>query len=345
MKPTNFFYSVIGLILCIALNTTLAYSQDITSLSGDIKNYQLEKLALNQKLALTLRKLGSTQKRLTDLQADLKSKEFQLFTLKESLGQSPTTEQKEFISNGENRIKLCLMAIKSRQSTIARLQRRQRNIQEASSRLDTLTSEATNTIASAERDSKAKKQATLLAKARQIKRELDELKKDNSKLRIAMIETSKKARAARDVNKQLTEIAQKQKLSPKAPKVRQPQKEERVVQLEFNQNQSQVVLPGERSIYKKNDLGKMILRNRGKKESAIMASVAANIYQAEITLGPGKSYFDIQKRRYRSSIPKQDGTAIYVFTYDRTNQKNPKLSARVKAIRSDQMLSNTSAPF
>ncbi len=370
MKLTNVLRSLTALVLCIALSGIAhASSQTVKNLEGDIKSYQTQKTSLKQELEFTLFKLKATQEKLSSLQRDLKIKEIQHAKMKAALGQSPSPEQQEFISNENKRMNLSSTAIKSRKAAIARLERKQRNIQKKTTRIDKLVSKTKRNIASIKKNTKTNKQAASSAKAHRMRRELEELKKENEQLRIAMAEEAKRVRSANEDNRRLEKIAQEKELALKESRAQAALKEslaqaalkesqaqaalkkkalakaKRRGKAAINQDQSQIVLPGEKPIYKKSDGRKVVIRNRGKRKSSMMVPIGDRIYQAEVELEPGKSYFDVKKRRYRGYFPEKDGKAIYLFTYNLQDKRHPKLSVKKKEDKPNQMISNANDPF
>ncbi len=328
MKPSHLFRSSIALLLCIALNG-LAHSanKSITNLEDDIATYQAQKVVFAQELELTLLKLKDTQKNVSNLQKELEAKELQLATSKTLLGQSPSTKQKGFIDNEKKRINLHAMAIKSRNAVIARLKRKEVSTRAETLAIDKQISKARGAITSIKSDLKARQQAAKSARAFRIKRELEQIKKDKEKRRVAKAEKLKKAR---EDKARLEKLEQKRAFEQKLLALKEIKRaaDLKATHPAPDKSQDQMVLPGEMAIYTKSDNGKVVIRNRGRNESTTMMSLSDTTYLAELKLDPGKSYLDIQKRRYRIYTPKKGKTATYVFTYDRGNISNPKLSAK-----------------
>jgi hypothetical protein len=119
-----------------------------------------------------------------------------------------------------------------------------------------------------------------------------------------------------------------------AAKVKAPQVE---------QDLSQVVLEGEPPIYQDEDTIKVTIRSRSIDTPVVMSPVGPNLYRAEVSVEPGRAFFDVRKRRYRGTFPEQAGDDPYVFYYDLTGEK-PIMYVRTK-INDDQMISNAKDPF
>lgn len=350
--PTALQCSITALLLSIALSTTTVHAassqNNINKLQGDIKKYEIQKGSLNQELEFTHVKLQSTHDKLSQLQHELRTKEIQLEKLKAAIGDKPTPEQRDFISNESKRIDLGATAIKSRKAAISRLERKETDLSKKIARTETLLAKAQKGITTSKQDA----QAANSAKAYRMQRELAELKKENEQLRLAMAEEAARTRSAtaealllaqahEAAVKETERLTEEKALAEAAAIAKEAAKNKKLLA----QDQSQTVLPGEKPIYKKSDGRKVVIRNRGKKKSFVMRPLGDKVYEVEVELSPGKSYFDIRSRRYRGYFPESRGDTTYVFRYDLSDKKHPKLSVKEKVDDPNQMISNANAPF
>lgn len=367
------------LILCVALSgTAFASNESIRTLESDIKSYQSQKNSLNQELEYTRSKLKEAQRKLANVQREQKIKEIQLEKMKNSLGNNPTQEQREFIANEKDRIELAETAIKSRKAAVNRLDDKVDDLVKKIERADTLSKKAQNQIAQMKDQNLEATRAANSAMSYRMQRELEELRKENEQLKIAMAEEAQRTRDAQEKaeqarieaeakarallvlkdNKKAEEeaakaaqqLAEAEEIKAKEDIAAQESRDKQLLEEQLRNakvaDASQVALPGEKPIYTRSDGRKVVIRNRGKRHSTVMMPAGKKIFKAEVVLEPGKSYFDVKRRRYRGYFPESAGTATYVFTYDLTDEDQPKLSVDYKnPPESEQMVSDAKDPY
>lgn len=327
---------------------------------------------LQEEYEFTLYKRKSTEDKLNQLKSDLRARQGQLATMKAALDPEATREQKEAVDNEAQRIALAELSIKSQEASLNRLMRKEREIQEALEATHSSISATEKAIAAAN----AKAQAEARARDQAIQKELENLRLENDRLRLAMEEEARRTKAAEEAARRVAELAKQEEqdrleverlaaqeaafanatTTPTATQVtstaaqitqataaQQASSRNSRSRKEEAPDLSQVVLDDEPPIYQDNDTIRVTIRSRSIDRPVIMTQVAPRVYRAEFTVEPGRAFFDVRNRRYRGYFPESAGGKPYVFYYDLSGEK-PVMSVRTKA-NDDQIISNAKEAF
>jgi chromosome segregation ATPase len=356
MKLYFFLLRTFCVLLCtsvLAPALATASTEAIARLETRLKTHASDMQKLEQEVEFAQYKRRSAEEKLQEVEEELKERELQLVRMRAEMGDSPTPAQQEALDNEARRIALAQLSIKSRAAAITRLERKEQELQTALNNIR-------DGIAKTEKEIvtiKARQEAEIQARNRAMQQQLEALQQENEQLRIAMEEEARRAEEAaqqaalaqqeamRRAEEQAAALAAQiaaeqqaraaeEQATAAAAKVKAPQVE---------QDMTQVVLEGEPPIFQDEDTIRVTIRSRSIDTPVVMTPVGPNLYRAEVSVEPGRAFFDVRKRRYRGVFPAQDSKDPYVFYYDLTGEK-PIMYVRTK-INDDQMISNAKDPF
>jgi len=383
------------LLVCCATQPTLAAAASavapdaLARLEARLQTHSDAVQKLQQEFEFTQYKRQSSEEKLKQLQDEKRTREVQLARMKESLGDSPTAEQKEALDNEAQRIALADLAIKSSIAAIGRLERKEQELQQA-------LAEATKNIAQTQKEISAaiaRADAERQARDRAMQQQLAALQQENERLRLAMEEEARRAeeaaRQAEEARREAARRAEEQALAMAAQLAAEQQaavstqtelattaapasaaaeatppvaaaltntapaapatvakarvKSGRTPVVDDAPDLSQVVLEGEPPIYRDEDTIKVTIRSRSIDTPVTMVPIAPNLYRAEVSVDPGRAFFDVRNRRYRGYFPEKADNSPYVFYYDMSGER-PKMLVLTKS-NDEQMISNVKDPF
>ncbi|MCR6652743.1 MAG: hypothetical protein NVV73_15250 [Cellvibrionaceae bacterium] len=357
MRSHFFLLRAFFVLLCAGVLSApaTASTEAVTRLESRLQNHTKDLQKLEQEVEFAQYKRRSAEEKLDEMRTELKEREVQLVRLRAEMGEAPTAAQQEALDNEARRIALAELSIKSRTAAITRLERKEQELQTALNNIRSGIAGTEKEIANI----KAREQAETQARNRAMQQQLDALKQENEQLRVAMEEEARRAEevarqaelaqqisirraeeqaaivaaqiAAEEQTRAAEEQAAKEAAQVQAPKV------------EDNTDLSQVVLEGEPPIFQDDDTIKVTIRSRSIDTPVTMTPVGPNLYRAEVSVEPGRAFFDVRKRRYRGTFPEQTGTEPYVFYYDLTGER-PTMYVRTK-VNDDQMISTAKDPF
>jgi len=348
---------VLPVALCFLLGLTgklhASVEDTVRGLEQSIKEYNTDIENSKKELKSLLSKIEKSNKKLASIEDDLVSKQARLEKTKASIGLNPSSEQIEFLENEAERISLAGLTIKSRKAAIARLERKSDDLRARISDAGILVGSTQEEIVAVRKRAEAAEKAAAQARAYKLRRELEELKRENEQLRIAMEEEARRTREANKEAARLAELARQKEEQQKSTAVTAApatakataavgasKSPKRVVKpaahktpqnpsIDPNVDPTQIVLPGEPPIDQRRDRKKVVIRSRNIKKDIRMDHVGNKIYRAEVQLPSGKAYFDVRARRYRGYFPKTEnvnGIGNYVFFYDLRNRRRPIFS-------------------
>lgn len=320
-----------------------AAADSVTRLESRLVDHSGEVQKLQQEYDFTQYKRQSTLEKLQQLQEERKTREARLQEMRAKFGEQPTAEQQEALDNEAQRIALAELGIKSRVAAIARLERKEQELQEALTVSQTRITSTEKEIA----NTKARLEAETQARNRAMQQQLEALKQENEKLRLAMEEEARRAEeAARQAELARQEAVRRAEEQAAALAAQIPAEGTAVAKVpvvEDAPDLSQVVLEGEPPIHQDDDTIKVTIRSRSIDVPVTMMPVAPKLYRAEVSVDPGRAFFDVRNRRYRGFFPEKVDQQPYVFYYDLTSER-PKMYVRTKA-NDDQMITNAKDPF
>lgn len=309
----------------------------IKSFQDKLDNFDLQVQKLTRDLEATQSSRQSMEERLKQSQRDLKNKEADLQQLRLSLGDNPSPVQSEALANEQQRIALAEINIKSVMATIIRLERKEEELKAALLNVEEQKRDTRQRITKAEQ--RARQQADAEAKA--IAAELDALKRENERLRMAMEEEARRAQEAAAEAQRLAELAAQQEQERLAQQVLATEQSAAV-----NTNPSQGAIGDEPPVYLGDDGVEVVIRSRSIDAPVVMQAVGPNLYQAEVSVDPGTAYFDVRKQRFRGYFPESVEQQKLIFIYN-TSGENPTFSviSGDSGPENPQMISDSNAPF
>jgi hypothetical protein len=324
-------------------------SQSITQLQTKLQTIDARKRDTLRELEFTRNKLQSTEKDLQQSERELKEKQADVLKMKTAIGMNPTPEQTEALANEQQRLSLVELNIKSLMAAALRLERKEEELQSALKKLDVDHVAAEQSITNAQQ--RTRRQAE--TQTQTTNAELQALRQENERLRLAMEEEARRAAQATAETKRLAAIAEEQQrlarqkereaaaakaamasAKPSAPEVPDPL------------DPSQIAAPDEPPIYTGDDGVKMVIRSRSIDKLVVMEPIGLNLFKATMKVEPGRAYFDVHKRRYRGVFPESEQPQEFVFYYD-TNGEKPVFSVQMgeTAQTPNQSVSDSNAPF
>jgi septal ring factor EnvC (AmiA/AmiB activator) len=357
MRSHSFLLRAVCVLLCAAAVPPLASAstEAVARLETRLQNHANDLQKLEQEVEFAQYKRRSAEEKLAEMQAELKEREVQLVRMRAEMGEAPTAAQQEALDNEARRIALAELSIKSRTAAITRLERKEQELQTALNNIRSGMAKTEQEIANI----KARQDIETQARNRAMQQQLEALKQENEQLRVAMEEEARRAeevaRQAQLAQQVAVRLAEEQAASLAAQIAAEQQaraaEEEaaaaaakvKAPKVESSADLTQVVLEGEPPIYQDEDTVKVTIRSRSIDTPVIMTPVGPNLYRAEVSVEPGRAFFDVRKRRYRGTFPEQSAGEPYVFYYDLTGER-PAMYVRTK-INDDQMISNAKDPF
>lgn len=343
---------------CAALPVvSTAAPNGVSRLESRLEIYAGELQKLQQEFEFTQYKRRSTEEKLKQLQEERSTREAQLIRLRESLGDAPSAEQREALENEAQRVALAELGIKSQIAAISRLERKEQELQDTLNATRSNISKTEKEIATAKARAQSEEQARNLA----IQQQLAALKEENERLRLAMEEEARRAEeaarqaelaqieAVRRAEEQAAALAAQiaaQQAAQEAAAPAAPSPEASTLAspvVDDTPDLSQVVLEGEPPIYWDEDTIKITIRSRSIDTPVTMLPIGPALYRAEVSVDPGRAFFDVRNRRYRGYFPDKQDSDPYVFYYDLSGER-PKMYVRTKS-NDDQVVSNAKDPF
>lgn len=343
MSLHSFLIRTFCVLLCSAAVSVpvLAAANTVSRLEARLQDHAGELQKLQQEVEFTQYKRQATEDKLQQLRAELRDREVQLVRLRAEMGKEPSATQQEALDNEARRVALAELSIKSRAAAIERMERKEQELRDAIAGIR-------DGVAKTEREItavKARQAAEVQARNRAMQQQLEALKQENEQLRFAMEEEARRAEeaarqaelaqqeAVRRAEEQAAALAAQVAAAQPAPSSA-PQVEDDL---------SQVVLAGEPPIYQDEDTIQVTIRSRSIDTPVTMLPVGPNLYRAEVSVEPGRAFFDVRKRRYRGQFPEKSDTDPYVFYYDLSGER-PIMTVRTKS-NDDQMISTVKDPF
>ena len=336
MSLHSFLLRTFCALLCsVAVSLpALASANTVSRLETRLQDHAGELQKLQQEVEFTQYKRQATEDKLQQLRAELRDREVQLVRLRAEMGTEPSATQQEALDNEARRVALAELSIKSRAAAVERMERKEQELRDVIAGIHDGIAKTEREIAAV----KVRQAAEVQARNRAMQQQLEALQQENEQLRFAMEEEARRAEEAAHqaelAQQEAERRAEEQVAAAQPAPSSTPQVEDDL---------SQVVLAGEPPIYQDEDTIKVTIRSRSIDTPVTMLPVGPNLYRAEVSVEPGRAFFDVRKRRYRGQFPEKPDTDPYVFYYDLSGE-HPVMTVRTKS-NDDQMISTTKDPF
>ena len=344
MRPTNSKLWIATALFASGLAFSSASWSASPSSDQQIEQYELQQKRVTRELEFTKVKLVEAKRKLKNAEDDLVAQKEQV---KRMQAQATSESAKELLKNEQQRLAVAELSIKSQTSAYERLQRREADLQAEIAAAQ----QAAEDIKQSARKAEAKAKRLAAAKARQSASEIERLSKENRQLKLTLLEEKRRLANAeqrieelvRTSDQRLTQIKDLEEAitaftAPPANAIETVQNDQPELDL------STVVLEGETPIYQGEDGEKIIMRSHSIDEKVTMKHVGANLYQVDVSVDPGRAYFDLKRRRYRGVFPKgYEGQ--YRFLYDLSNDEQPVLTVQQTPDTDTQVVSTPGSDF
>ncbi len=364
MLPHQFIKSAqIAFCLLILITAPLTHSASDNVFEQQIQAQQQEQNRLQGELSYTREKRREAEEALAQMEAELKEKEQQLAEMKARFDEPRSKSQQDLLANEQQRLALTELAIRSRIATVVRWERKEQELQDelhsAAEKIAGIQDRQQAEARRARREAEAKSQA-LAAQLEALRRENEALRVAmEEKARSAQSAQEEAARlaalaraeeeaelAAEAEAAALAAEAELEALSATAPVAGTGQlglpslipmassqytPPPQVWMFEEVPNADAQEPDADEQAFdevtqeevRRDDA--IILRSRSLPRPVTLESSGEQVYRAEVKVQPGRAYFNINNRRYRGQFP-DDGISTYVFTYDMTDEEQPRLN-------------------
>lgn len=335
--------------LCLGAVTGSAEQQ------ARIESIELKQQRVLRELEFTKVKHTEAQRKLDDARRELAARQNQLKITESRLGDQISDAEADLLKNEKQRLAVAELSLQSQLAAIERLERKQAELTEAFSSTQKEIDAVKSSITKA--TNAASVQATRHAAVSQ--QELITLKSENDELKAALESDRRRLATAELRIEELVRIAdfrlqQIEQLEAEVTTLTQPQstgtKSPVVVNsslsrapLAKNLDLSFTVLEGEGPIAQDEDGERIVIRSHSIDDNVVMTQIGPKLYQAELTVDPGKAYFDLRRRRYRGVFP-ENYQGHYRFIYDLSIEETPKLYVELPN-KENQMITNSIEDF
>ncbi len=338
-----------------ALTTALFFSLATLSISASAANSttaaieaaEQKQMRWQRELEFTHEKLNEAAQKLADTKQELEARTKSLKNLEAKLGDTPSESALERLKTERQRVAVAELSVESQSSVLERLERKQADLKaqlgQSEQDIENIRRKIAETAKKEKRNAAAQEAATQ-REIRLLREENDslntELLNERQRLVTAELRIEELVRItdqqAATIEKLNTEISAMMRLEEQRQQAPSPQPEH-IMDL------SQTVLEGEDPIYQGDDGQQMMIRSRSLDAPIEMTQISPTLFRADIKIEPGRTYFDLNRRRYRGTFPANE-EGYYRFYYDTSQQDAPVLSVDV-IDESSQMITNTVGDF
>ncbi len=346
-KYTRHLPAALTTALFFSLATLSSFALAANSTDTAIEAVEQKQMRWQRELEFTQEKHNEAARKLADAKQELEARTQSLKNLEAQLGDTPSETALERLKTERQRVAVAELSVESQSSVLERLERKQADLKAELDQSEQDIENIRQQIAEAQKREKRNAKAREAANEQEIRllrEENDNLKTEllNERQRLATAElrieelvriTDQQAATIEKLNTEISALMLLEEQRQQAP----------AAQPEHIMDLSQTVLEGEEPIYQGDDGQQMIIRSRSLEGPIEMTQISPTLFRADIKIEPGRTYFDLNRRRYRGTFPADD-EGYYRFYYDTSRQEAPVLSVDV-INDPNQMITNSVGDF
>ncbi len=338
-------------LLCVAIafglvNVTAHAQITATELGQQLEDKKQEAEYLEKEIGFAKLRRQASQDKLKAYENDLAQKQKELKQAQERYTSAPTPENEQFLRNAEQRIELADLSIKSRISSVVRLEAKE---EELVSKLGALKSELAKLNSSVNKTRQAQNteqntqnlKSEVLAREELLQRRLETLQRENDRLRqVALNETEKREQAEERATSaieraQTAELALAQakgtstKVAAEDVMAEDDTQSARArAKAEMQRMQAKLASGGAGGSSGVN----LFLRGADGTDYGMFKYLGAQQYRADAVIHQASSRFRVAGRTYQVKVSKAGLGQEFVFLYDMSNPESPRFVTFKKSL-------------